>query len=117
MREKRIKQKKGEIIRSLESSCQLLLIVFFFRVGNLRHKVSLPRMSKLTTKSSFYFVNSTCQLPVIESFRFKDEDEDEDEDEALSFRHNEIFKLFRLELGRDDEVDCNNIVTPSLTPI
>ena len=46
----------------------------------------------------------------IESFRFEDEDEDEDEDEALGFRHNEIFKLFRLQLGRDDEVDCNHIV-------
>ena len=51
------------------------------------------------------------------SFRFEDEDEDEDEDEALCFRHNEIFKLFRLQLGRDDEVDCNNIVTPSLSRI
>ena len=54
---------------------------------------------------------------VIGSFRFEDEDEDEDEDEALCFRHNEIFKLFRLQLGRDDEVDCNNIVTPSLPRI
>ena len=51
------------------------------------------------------------------SFRFEDEDEDEDEDEALCFRHNEIFKLFRLQLGRDDEVDCNNIFTPSLSRI
>ena len=51
------------------------------------------------------------------SFRFEDEDEDEDEDEALCFRHNEIFKLFRLQLSRDDEVDCNNIVTPSLPRI
>ena len=40
----------------------------------------------------------------------EDENEDEDEDEALGFRHKEIFKLFRLQLGRDDEVDCNNIV-------
>ena len=54
---------------------------------------------------------------IIGSFRFKDEDEDEDEDEALCFRHNEIFKLFRLQLGRDNEVDCNNIVTPSLSRI
>ena len=59
----------------------------------------------------------------IESFRFEDEDEDkaEDEDnaedEALCFRHNEIFELFRLQLGRDDEVDCNNIVTLSLSRI
>ena len=51
------------------------------------------------------------------SFRFEDENEDEDEYEALCFRQNEIFKLFRLQLGRDDEVDCNNIVTPSLSRI
>ena len=51
------------------------------------------------------------------SFRFEDEDEDEDEYEALCFRHNEIFKLFPLQLGRDDEVDCNNIVTLSLSRI
>ena len=50
-------------MRSLDSSCQLLLV--FFPVGNLRHKVSLQRISKLTTKSFFFFVNSTCQLPVI----------------------------------------------------
>ena len=42
---------------------------------------------------------------LIESFRFDDEDEDEDEDEAFCFRHNEIFKMFRLQLGREDEVD------------
>ena len=47
------------------------------------------------------------------SFRF----EDEDEDEALCFRQNEIFKLFRLQLGRDDEVDSSKIVTPSLSRI
>ena len=47
----------------------------------------------------------------LESFRF------EEEDEALCFRHNEIFKLFRLQLGRDDEGDCDNIVTPSLSRI
>ena len=40
---------------------------------------------------------------VLGSFRFEDEDEDEDEGEALCFRHNEIFKLFRLQLGQDDE--------------
>ena len=45
----------------------------------------------------------------------QDEDEDEDEDEAFCLRHNEIFKNFRLQLGRDDEVDCNNNVTPSLS--
>ena len=53
----------------------------------------------------------------IESFRFENEDEDKDEDEALCFRHNEISKIFRLQLGRDDEVDCNNIITPSLSRI
>ena len=56
-------------------------------------------------------------MPSLGSFRFEDEDEDEDEDEALCFRHNEIFKLFRLQLGRDDEVDCKNVVTPSLSRI
>ena len=57
--------------------------------------------------------------PTIESFRLedKDEEEEEDEDEALCFHHNEIFKLFRLQLGRDDEGDSKNIVTPSLSRI
>jgi len=50
-------------------------------------------------------------VEILGSFRF------EDEDEALCFHHNEIFKLFRLQLNRDDEVDCNNIVTPSLSQI
>ena len=36
--------------------------------------------------------------------RFGEEDEDEDEDEALCFRHNEIFKLFRLQLGRETKL-------------
>ena len=27
---------------------------------------------------------------------------------STRFCHNEIFKLFRLQLGRDEEVDCNN---------
>ena len=53
----------------------------------------------------------------IGNFRFEDEDEGEDEDEALCFHHNVIFKLFRLQLNRDDEVDCNNIVTLSLSQI
>ena len=44
-------------------------LLVFFPVGNLRRKVSLQRMSKLTTKSSFFFVKSTCQLPVITSIR------------------------------------------------
>ena len=34
----------------------------------------------------------------------EEEDEDEDEDEALCFRHNVIFKLFRLQRGRDDKL-------------
>ena len=62
-------------------------------------------------------VTITARITTIESFRFEDEDEDEDEDEAFCFRHNEIFKIFRLQLGRDDEVDRNNIVTPSLSRI
>ena len=56
------------------------------------------------------FQNLCNSRTSIESFRFEDENEDEDEDEALGFRHKEIFKLFRLQLDRDDEVDCNNIV-------
>ena len=65
----------------------------------------------------FVLVHHKDVIGLIGSFRFENEDEDEDEDEALCFRHNEIFKLFRLQLGRDDEVDCNNIVTPSLPRI
>ena len=49
-----------------------------------------------------------------ENFRFEDEDEDEDEDEALCFRHNEIFKLFRLQLGRDNVVAINFVVPAKL---
>ena len=61
------------------------------------------------------FIFRTISQPrTLESFRFEDENEDEDEDEALGFRHKEIFKLFRLQLGRDDEVDCNNIVPAKL---
>ena len=45
------------------------------------------------------------------------DDEDEDEDEALCFHRNDIFKLFRLQLGRDDEVDCKNVVTISLSRV
>ena len=52
---------------------------------------------------------------LIESFRFKDENEDEDEDEALGFRHKEIFKLFRLQLGRDNVVAINFVVPAKLT--
>ena len=46
----------------------------------------------------------------IESFRFEDENEDEDEDEALGFRHKEIFKPFRLQVGRDNVVAINFVV-------
>ena len=46
---------------------------------------------------------------LIESFRFDDEDEDEDEDEAFCFRQNEIFKIFHLQLGREDEVDSTTL--------
>jgi len=55
--------------------------------------------------------NILVSVVVVESFRF------EDEDEALCFHHNEILKLFRLQLGWDDKVDCNNVVTPSLSRI
>ena len=48
----------------------------------------------------------------LESFRF--EDENEDEDEALCFRHNEIFKLFRLQLGWDNVVAINFVVPAKL---
>ena len=51
---------------------------------------------------------------ILESFRFEDEDEDEDEDEALCFRHNEIFKHFRLQLGRDNVVAINFVVPAKL---
>ena len=47
---------------------------------------------------------------IIESFRFEDENEDEDEDEALGFHHKEIFKLFRLQQGRDNVVAINFVV-------
>ena len=51
---------------------------------------------------------------LLESFRFEDEDEDEDEDEAPGFRHKEIFKLFRLQLGRDNVVAINFVVPAKL---
>ena len=54
-------------------------------------------------------------MMVLDSFRF--DDEDEDSDEALCFNRNGILKLFRLQLGRDDEVDCSNVVTPSLSRV
>ena len=75
--------------------------------------IIIPALGHQTKgKSSF---TGSGLFVLIGSFRF--EDEDEDEDEALCFHHNEIFKLFRLQLDRDDEVDCNNIVTPSLSRI
>ena len=70
-----------------------------------------------------FFIQSNEALKILNhdvrigNFRLEDEDEGEDEDEALCFHHNEIFKLFRLQLNRDDEVDCNNIVTLSLSRI
>ena len=51
---------------------------------------------------------------ILESFRFEDENEDEDEDEAPGFRHKEIFKLFRLQLGRDNVVAINFVVPAKL---
>ena len=60
-------------------------------------------------------VNDSVMMMVSDSFRF--DDEDADEDEALCFHHNEIFKLFRLQLDRDDEVDCKNFVTSSLSRV
>ena len=50
----------------------------------------------------------------LESFRFEDENEDEDEDEALGFRHKEIFKPFRLQVGRDNVVAINFAVPAKL---
>ena len=55
-----------------------------------------------------------CVCSVIESFRFEDENEDEDEDEAPGFRHKEIFKLFRLQLGRDNVVAINFVFPAKL---
>ena len=79
--------------------------------------ISLLRREVVTKKWKRKEIWAWLSLPVKETLRFGKEDEDEDEDEALCFRHNEIFKLFRLQLGRDDEVDCNKIVTPSLSRI
>ena len=79
--------------------------------------ISLLRREVITKKWKRKEIWACLSLPVIEGLRFGEEDEDEDEEEALCFRHNEIFKLFCLQLGRDDEVDCNNIVTPSLSRI
>ena len=63
---------------------------------------------------AFSYIKLMYSSDTLESFRFEDEDEVENEDEGVCFRHNKIFKLFRLQLGRDDEVDCNNIVPASL---
>ena len=58
--------------------------------------------------------NDIALYQTLESFRFEDENEDEDEDEALGFRHKEIFKLFRLQLGRDNVVAINFVVPAKL---
>ena len=70
----------------------------------------------LTWESSFShsILKYTTDYLIVESFRFEDEDEDEDEDEALCFRHNEIFKLFHLQLGRDNVVAINFVVPAKL---
>ena len=54
------------------------------------------------------------EFETLESFRFEDENEDEDEDEALGFRHKEIFKPFRLQVGRDNVVAINFVVPAKL---
>ena len=59
-------------------------------------------------------LSSLLKVPIIESFRFEDENEDEDEDEAPGFGHKEIFKLFRLQLGRDNVVAINFVVPAKL---
>ena len=71
------------------------------------------------SKNSVYkcfisLVKLSSESQTIESFRFEDENEDEDEDEALGFRHKEIFKLFRLQLGRDNVVAINFVVPVKL---
>ena len=53
-------------------------------------------------------------MKTVGSFRFEDENEDEDEDEAPGFRHKEIFKLFRLQQGRDNVVAINFVVPAKL---
>ena len=53
------------------------------------------------------FIFIVCAFS-LESFRF------EDEDEAPGFRHKEIFKLFRLQLGRDNVVAINFVVPAKL---
>ncbi|XP_067051145.1 ankyrin-1-like [Acropora muricata] len=59
-------------------------------------------------------VNFEFAAQTLESFRFEDQNEDEDEDEALGFRHKEIFKPFRLQLGRDNVVAINFVVPAKL---
>ena len=66
--------------------------------------ISLLRREVVTKKWKRKEIWAWLSLPVKESLIFGEEHEDEDEDEALCFRHN-------------DEVDCNNIVTPSLSRI
>ena len=56
-----------------------------------------------------------AKFDLTESLRFEDEDQDEDEDEPFCFRHNEIIKIFRLQLGRDDEQHCHAITVTDLS--
>ena len=72
-----------------------------------RHSCFSSRSCALNSKTN-------AMSTTLESFRFEDENEDEDEDEALGFRHKEIFKLFRLQLGRDNVVAINFVVPAKL---
>ena len=65
-------------------------------------------MTSIATQ--FLADNDVALYQTLESFRFEDENEDEDEEEALGFRHKEICKLFRLQLGRDNVVAINFVV-------
>ena len=69
-------------------------------------------MTSIATQ--FLADNDVALYQTLESFRFEDENEDEDEDEALGFRHKEICKLFRLQLGRDNVVAINFVVPAKL---
>ena len=77
----------------------------------LEEKLLIGGTLRWTSKKNWQFL---CAALLLESFRFEDEDEDEDEDEALCFRHNKIFKLFRLQLGRDNVVAINFVVPAKL---
>ena len=96
-----------------------------FKLFRLRAEISgilvMVRCSSTTSRgTTYWFLILFFPVPGINLRMrkfFERRFEDEDEDEALCFRYNEIFKLFRLQLGRDDEFDCYNIVTPSLSRI